>query len=700
MKYRFLSVRFAVSFLFAFQLTFLLYSHVGAETLPQFYTIQTGSYSLEQPAIRLYHSLAESLEPDQRDHLRIEKVGRYYTVRLGKFASWSEANKFLGSAGGSLASVLILRAYIKSERISLQYEPVSSMEEVSEPQEAGTVQKGLTFDIKEVSPEERVFAETLEQESVSVFSSDELQEHYTIQAGSYSQEQPAVRLYYSLVESLEPDQRDHLRIEKVGRYYTVRLGKFASWSEADSFLGATGGSLTGVLILQAYIKPERISLMYEPEVPEISAIEDVEVAPGDEEIAPEDVGAPTPQVDETPEKVVKATGAADFAPDEISPEFIESETVWRVEDAPEARKEELESEAIEVAQLEDEAEKIADQEPATEEPEAKEEETEEGDKARPFETLGQPTGLYPVRVVSVINKTIFGDKMAFPSDVHFDPVMKEIYLISGGGGNPSSRIMIYGPDYFPIAALGKGREVVNPSGMTVDSEGSIYISQQYSRNQDGVQVPPHIKVLNAAFFTVRDIFFDNIPGLQKEFTPANIALEPDNETLYVAGHLTKGVLVLDKDGNFRRWLIPRMVAGRVEEIGSDPNDPNGHQVTDVVVDRNGRIYLVCDPAGRIFVLDRNEEFLFAFGTKGGSTGKLSRPRGLAVDEARQAIYVVDYMRHAVNVYNYKGKYLFEVGGRGGDPGWFNFPTHVAVDHVGNLIVADYFNHRVQVLLVP
>ena len=124
-------------------------------------------------------------------------------------------------------------------------------------------------------------------------------------------------------------------------------------------------------------------------------------------------------------------------------------------------------------------------------------------------------------------------------------------------------------------------------------------------------------------------------------------------------------------------------------------------VNDVVVDSNGRVYLLCPDKGRVFVLDSKWDLLFVFGEKGGASGKLSRPNSLTVDETREVIYVVDYMRHSILLYDYAaGDYLFEIGGLGMSPGWFRNPTHVAVDGFGNLIVADYFNHRVQILLVP
>jgi DNA-binding beta-propeller fold protein YncE len=271
--------------------------------------------------------------------------------------------------------------------------------------------------------------------------------------------------------------------------------------------------------------------------------------------------------------------------------------------------------------------------------------------------------------------------------------MDEIYVVGGGGMHPSSRIMIYGPDYFPVASLGDGRGVRGPKGLTVDKEGNIYITQGGFEDKG-----PRLTVLNAAFFIMEEVYFNQMEGVPEGFTPQNIAMS--EKYFYITGEATNGVLVLDRQYNFKRWLVPMKVGGITEEVGDDPGHVNAHQVRDVVVDSNGRIYLLCPDQGRVFVLDADWGFLFAFGDKGGSSGKLSRARSIAVDAQRETIYVADYMRHTIIVYKYDGSWIFDVGGKGTSLGWFNFPTHVEVDRRSNLIVADFFNNRVQVLFVP
>ena len=70
-----------------------------------------------------------------------------------------------------------------------------------------------------------------------------------------------------------------------------------------------------------------------------------------------------------------------------------------------------------------------------------------------------------------------------------------------------------------------------------------------------------------------------------------------------------------------------------------------------------------------------------------------------MDKRNGRIYIIDYMRHTSSVYEKGGGYLFEFGGKGWGRGWFQFPSDICVDGSGNVLIADTFNHRVQVLEV-
>jgi DNA-binding beta-propeller fold protein YncE len=314
--------------------------------------------------------------------------------------------------------------------------------------------------------------------------------------------------------------------------------------------------------------------------------------------------------------------------------------------------------------------------------------------------LGQPAGLGPVKVISIFDRDIYGKKINYPLSVVYDAYRDEIYVIKGGA-DIDTTVTIYDNRYYPVAAFGAGRGVVNASDLAVDPAGNIYVAMAGGLDNSGTSIAPMIRVLSPAFFTVREIRLDKIPGLKGTFRPNHIALGIDQDTIYVTSlERNKGILVLDKEGNLKRFLFPVKTRAGLEDVSNDPDSKDKVDVEDVTVDARGRVYILTSRHGRVYVLDRDENFLFAFGKLGGTTGKMSVPRGLAADARRKALFIVDYMRHNVNVHDMDtGDFLFEIGGMGGGAGWFMHPVHIEVDRRGNVLIADFFNNRVQVLEV-
>jgi DNA-binding beta-propeller fold protein YncE len=358
--------------------------------------------------------------------------------------------------------------------------------------------------------------------------------------------------------------------------------------------------------------------------------------------------------------------------------------------------------------------------------------------AQPEENTPWPV---PVKTVAIINEDDQGLPLKFPSAVFFDKTMNEIYVVNGGNG----RINLYGSDYFPRISLGVGRGVDSPNGIFVAGDGRLFICQGRTAKN-----PPRLTILNAAFFPLKEILVQQFPEAES-FVPNRVYVGR-NENIYVTGIDYRGLMVLDREGNFLHWLkpkdkiwvdqpldyskLPQDVTGKgqmgeaesppfqdnVEPPEEDQREtemanlpgflkPKGKevieeeeskkfgpvQVADVVCGAEGHIYILSEETSKVYVYNASEEFLFAFGKKGGSSGKMSRPRALAVDEKRKCVYVVDYMRHTILIYNFAGRFLFEIGGKGSSPRWFNFPTGLTLDGNGNLVVADLFNQRVQVL---
>lgn len=263
-------------------------------------------------------------------------------------------------------------------------------------------------------------------------------------------------------------------------------------------------------------------------------------------------------------------------------------------------------------------------------------------------------------------------RLSFPSFVFAEPVRNEIYVIS------QSRIIIYTSDFFPIITLSKRDGIESPQGLTVDAEGNLYVAQGATKEN-----PRHrISVFNACLKWERDIYLEGFEEADS-FIPYRLATDK-NGNIYVAGLYFPGALILNNQGQLLEIISPEEEGRKVK-------------LNYVTLDKTGRIYLVSEEEGHIYVYGEDRKFLFKFGEKGGSTGKLSRPQAVGVDDRNGRMYVVDYMRHTVSAYDKDGKYLFEFGGLGWGEGWFQHPRDISVDFMGRILVADTFNDRIEVL---
>ena len=262
--------------------------------------------------------------------------------------------------------------------------------------------------------------------------------------------------------------------------------------------------------------------------------------------------------------------------------------------------------------------------------------------------------------------------LVLPSFVYADSFTSEVYVIDGKG-----RIIIFSPELFPLITLGRRDGIEAPQGLTVDANGNLYIAQAVSTSNPRSR----ISVYNACLKWERDIYLEDFEG-SGSFAPYRLAIDKKGN-LYVASSYFSGVLYAD-------------TRGRIIDIIAPEEEGKKVKLNNVVVDKAGKIYVVSEDESHIYVYDENRKFILKFGEKGGSTGKLSRPKAVGVDDRTGRSYVVDYMRHTVTSYNKEGNYIFEFGGLGWGEGWFQHPVNLAVDNKGRIFVADLFNQRVQV----
>ena len=120
---------------------FLFFVPVSLYSSQLFHTIQVGSFPDVDSAQKQFDEIVETLNPEELDNLRVEKIGGFYSVRLGKFNNSPEAEKSLRNIRSGLPRAQVMTAYIKDERIIRVYKnrAGSALEEGKVPSLPGPV---------------------------------------------------------------------------------------------------------------------------------------------------------------------------------------------------------------------------------------------------------------------------------------------------------------------------------------------------------------------------------------------------------------------------------------------------------------------------------------------------------------------------------------------------------------------------------
>jgi len=92
--------------------------------------------------------------------------------------------------------------------------------------------------------------------------------------------------------------------------------------------------------------------------------------------------------------------------------------------------------------------------------------------------------------------------------------------------------------------------------------------------------------------------------------------------------------------------------------------------------------------------DGDFDFIHKWGSFGAIPGQFNLPQALSIDLAGN-IYVADFANHRIQVFDSAGGFLWHTGSQGNGDGQFNSPGGIVVDRSGNVYVADSLNHRIQ-----
>lgn len=263
-------------------------------------------------------------------------------------------------------------------------------------------------------------------------------------------------------------------------------------------------------------------------------------------------------------------------------------------------------------------------------------------------------------------------------------------------------------------------ELNQPYGITVDSQGKLYIADQrvgaifiFSTTGDNKDVDMIKNGLHAHFVRIiglamddNDRLFVSDPGLRHVLvfnkdhkaedaiteglaSPGGLAIDTKNRFLYVADVELDQVLVYDADT--LKLLRKIGTTGHNHELTS-PGDfakPAG-----VAVDAEGNLYVADTLNNRIEMFDADGQFVSTFGKAGDGPGYLARPKGVAIDSDGH-IWVADGMQDRVQVFNKEGQLLIAFGGHGLMPGQFQGLVAIAIDKKDRVFTTEIGPGRAQ-----
>ncbi len=108
---------YAAGIIAGISLSLLLFLPLSPDASPLIYTIQAGSFSNAADAREQFDYVRTTVNREDTDYLRIEKVGQFYAVRIGRMEDRAGAEKLLRAIKPDLSAAIIMQAYIKDERI-------------------------------------------------------------------------------------------------------------------------------------------------------------------------------------------------------------------------------------------------------------------------------------------------------------------------------------------------------------------------------------------------------------------------------------------------------------------------------------------------------------------------------------------------------------------------------------------------------
>lgn len=250
-----------------------------------------------------------------------------------------------------------------------------------------------------------------------------------------------------------------------------------------------------------------------------------------------------------------------------------------------------------------------------------------------------------------------------------------------------------------------------PSAVAVDSLGTLFIAD--TLNHRIRRVDFNTGIIQTIAGTGQSKWTgDDGPGVSASLNEP-VALTLNGRFLYIADQSNNRIRMLDLESG-----VITTVAGTGDSVYNGDGMPAGESSlagpSGLALDQEGNLYIADTFNGRIRMIDRNTgilstvagdgaEFRYERGVNEQSQA-LARPYGIAITPQGHVL-ITDSDHHLIRKWDTTKKEMILVAGNGqstwaGDGGpasdsSLSFPFGVAVDALGNIAIADTFNHRIR-----
>jgi DNA-binding beta-propeller fold protein YncE len=229
-----------------------------------------------------------------------------------------------------------------------------------------------------------------------------------------------------------------------------------------------------------------------------------------------------------------------------------------------------------------------------------------------------------------------------------------------------------------------------PYGVAVDDQGQVYVAEDYGLQLQAFQLlPPFAPVSESTVMATPEVGVaapvaellwqsEGDPELPLG-DPNNLAIDPQGN-LWVTDGRNNRFQIFAPDGAFlEAWGTPGEGEGELDFV--EPGLFGGYGAGSMAFDAAGNLYVV-DPGNyRIQVFGPDRGFVTAWGSKGSEDGQFLAALDLAVDGQGQ-VYVVDETRGDIQLFDRDGHFLSNWSATAED--WPGKPSGITIDGEGTL----------------